>query len=113
MAHGLPAPTFRLTDGFVTTIWRKPELALSHVIGETQQVTQQVRRLLKAVTGEMTRAELMEAVELKDRVSFSRNYLEPALTATLLEMTQPESPNSPTQKYRLTEKGRQIAESKT
>lgn len=71
-----------------------------------QQVTQQVAKLLAACVGELSRAELMQAVGIKDRVSFSRNYLDPALADNLIEMTQPDSPNSPTQKYRLTEKGR-------
>lgn len=53
--------------------------------------------------------ELMVAVGLKARVNFSRNYLVPALANGLIEMTLPDSPNSPTQKYRLTPKGRQIA----
>ena len=65
-AHGLQEPSFTLTDGFVTTIWRKPELALSNVTPQpdpgatevTQQVTQQVMQLLTLVAGEMTRAEL-------------------------------------------------------
>ena len=48
----------------------------------------------------------MQAVGIRDRVSFSRNYLDPALADDLIEMTQPDSPKSPTQKYRLTEKGR-------
>jgi predicted HTH transcriptional regulator len=117
IAHGLQEPTFALTDGFVTTIWRKPGLALEHVGGETQQVTEQateqvteqVRLLLKVVVGEKTRAELMAVVGLKSRVNFSRNYLEPALAAGLIEMTLPDSPNSPTQKYRLTDKGQQVA----
>lgn len=34
--------------------------------------------------------------------------LKPLLEAELLEMTQPNSPKSPTQKYRLTEKGQQL-----
>jgi predicted HTH transcriptional regulator len=107
-AHGLQEPTFALIDGFVTTIWRKPGLALEHVGGEiqqvTEQVTEQVRLLLKVAVGEKTRAELMAAVGLKSRVNFSRNYLEPALASGLIEMTLPDSPNSPTQKYRLTDK---------
>jgi predicted HTH transcriptional regulator len=74
----------------------------------TQQVAQQVRRLLGGLKGEMSRSELMHSVNLKDRVSFSKNYLEPAFSDGLIEMTQPDSPRSPTQKYRLTEKGRQI-----
>ena len=56
------------------------------------------------IDGEMSRAELMKAVKLKDRVSFSKNYLEPALENGLIEMTQPDSPKSPTQKYKITEK---------
>ncbi len=72
-----------------------------------QQVTQQVMKLLVACNGEQSRADLMQAVEIKDRVSFARNYLDPAIEADLIEMTQPDSPQSPTQKYRLTEKGRQ------
>ncbi|MBK7049859.1 MAG: hypothetical protein IPH54_03235 [Rhodoferax sp.] len=110
-----------MTDGFVTTIWRKPELALVHVGGEvaegteqatlqaTPQVTLQVAQLLTALAGEMSRAELMAAVGLKDRGTFAKNYLEPALSAGLIERTLPGSPNSPTQKYRLTGKGQQRA----
>ena len=69
-------------------------------------------KLVNSLTGEMTRAELMEAVGLKDRVSFSTNYLEAAIIANLVEMTQPDSPRSPTQKYRLTELGRQFLQNK-
>lgn len=74
----------------------------------TQQVTQQVKRPIAVSIGELSRAELMQALGIKDRVSFSRNYIEPALKYNLLEMTQPDSPKSPTQKYRLTDKGRKI-----
>lgn len=112
-AHGLQEPEFKQTDGFVTTIWRKPELALSHVGGETrevaEQVTEQVAQLLKLAVGEMTRSELMAAVGLRARVNFSRNYLDPALEKGLIEMTLPHSPKSPTQKYRLTPSGQQLA----
>ena len=116
-AHGLPEPAFGLTDGFVTTIWRKPELALAHVGGETDQVTlqvtpqvalqvtPQVAQLLATLKGEMSRTDMMAAVGLKDRGNFSENYLEPALAAGLIERTLPGSPNSQTQKYRLTVKG--------
>ena len=75
----------------------------------TQQVTQQVRRLLGVLRGEMDRTELMAALGLRDRVGFKYTYLDPALEAGLIEMTQPDSPRSPTQKYRLTEKGVTLA----
>jgi len=69
------------------------------------QVTPQVMRLLKKVEGEMSRSQLMKAVKLKDRVNFSKSYLEPALFLNFIEMTQPDSPRSPTQKYRITANG--------
>ncbi len=68
----------------------------------TPQVTQQVSRLLHYLVGAMSRSELMRVLDLKDRVSFSKNYLEPAMLSGMIEMTQPDSPKSPTQKYRLT-----------
>ena len=76
----------------------------------TQQVTQQVRKLLALCVGEASGTELMKAVGLKDRVTFARNYLEPALAEAFIEMTQPDSPTSPTQKYRLTAKGKSVVE---
>ena len=69
----------------------------------SQQVTQQVRDLLNALNGEMTRLEIMTSLKLKDRVNFTKNYLKPALEKGFIEMTQPNSPNSPTQKYRKAE----------
>lgn len=72
------------------------------------QVTHQVQTLLLACVGEMNRTDLMQALDLKDRTNFRQTYLEPALKQGLIEMTQPNSPRSPTQKYRLTEQGRQM-----
>lgn len=70
------------------------------------QFSQQVRRLLVALEGEMTRAAIMKALTLRDRVTFGNSYLGPALKIGLVEMTQPDSPRSPTQRYRLTAWGR-------
>lgn len=70
------------------------------------QVTPQVARLLGVLVGEWSRDELMAALKLRDRKSFRERYLAPALANGLIEMTQPASPNSPGQRYRLTEIGR-------
>ena len=64
-----------------------------------------VRRLIETLDGEMSRAKIMKAIGIKDRVTFTDYYLAPALKLGLVEMTQPDSPRSPTQKYRLTKKG--------
>ena len=76
----------------------------------TPQVTPQVIRLLSAMDGEMDRGQIQLALGLKDRKNFRLAYLAPALEAGLIEMTQPDTPSSPTQKYCLTLKGKQLRE---
>ena len=71
------------------------------------QVTPQVGRLLLVLQNEMTRAEIQDALQLRDRKSFRELYLSPALSQELVEMTIPDKPKSRLQKYRLTSKGRQ------
>ncbi len=65
-------------------------------------------RLLSVLAGEMTRQQLKEALGLKDDEHFRKAYLLPALEAGLVEMTIPDKPRSSKQKYRLTNKGRQV-----
>ena len=81
------------------------ELNTEVTLQVTPQVTPQVTALLESLDGEKMRSQLMATLSLKDRVNFSENYLEPSLKLELIEMTQPDSPKSPTQKYRLTTKG--------
>lgn len=69
------------------------------------QVTPQVKELLLALKGEMSRDQLQLALGLQDRKSFTARYLKPALSAGLIEMTIPNKPNSRLQKYRLINKG--------
>ena len=49
---------------------------------------------------------MMSELGFASRPMFIANYLNPATSGGYVEMTQPDSPKSPTQKYRLTEKGR-------
>lgn len=75
----------------------------------TEQVTEQVRRLCVALEQEaLGTKELMQSLGLKHRPSFPAGYLTPALKQHLVEMTQPDSPRSPTQKYRLTAQGKAL-----
>ena len=76
--------------------------------GNELRLSRPVRMLLDALEGEMSRARLMKAIGIKDRVTFTDYYLSPAVKLGLVEMTQPNSPRSPTQKYRLTEKGKSL-----
>ena len=74
----------------------------------TPQVTPQVKRLIAVVDAEMTRAEVMAVLDLKDRMHFANEYLQPALDSGMIEMTIPDKPRSSKQKYRLTPKGREM-----
>lgn len=67
--------------------------------------SQYVLKLLKVFVGEMSVLEMMAKLKLGGRRNFLEKYLSPAIEASLVEMTQPDSPRSPTQKYRLTAKG--------
>ncbi len=63
-----------------------------------------VKNLIKVLEGEMSREELQEALQLKDRKYFRTVYINEALNGGWIEMTEAE-PNHPKQKYRLTKKG--------
>lgn len=83
----------------------------------TPQVDPQVKaaespvlRLVRVLAGEMSRQELQIALGLRNKRSFRKLYLDPAIEAGLVEMTDPESPRSPQQKYRLSPQGRELAE---
>ena len=71
------------------------------------QVSDQVARLLAALQGGARSAtELMASLKLSHRPTFRNNYIRPALSAGLVEMTRPESPTARNQRYRLTAHGR-------
>lgn len=72
-----------------------------HIPQVSPQVSPQVKRLIAIINGEMSKEELMIILALKDAKNFRKLYLLPALSNNLIEMTQPNTPQSPTQKYRL------------
>ena len=74
------------------------------------QVTVRVERLITVLAGMMNRAQLQEAIRLRDRSHFTSAYLKPALDAGLIEMTLPDKPTSPNQRYRRTAAGEALAQ---
>ena len=75
----------------------------------SDQVSDQVARLLAALrTGPKTTADLMADLGLSHRPTFRKNYLHPAMSAGLVDMTRPGSPSAKNQKYRLTARGRRM-----
>jgi ATP-dependent DNA helicase RecG len=96
----------------VTVTFTAPETAQQDTPHVTQQDPQQDtphgRRLLEAVGGEKSRAELMQTLHIRDRVHFAVSYLHPTLELGALEMTQPDKPRSVNQRYCLTPLGKTI-----
>lgn len=74
-------------------------------LATTQQVTQQVERLLSVLDeAEMSLREIMEQLGLSDRNNVMKNYVNPALELGLIERTVSDKPNSRLQKYRKTKR---------
>ena len=117
---GNPAPEFKQQDFMVLATIRQHKNAVVQGVSEDTskdtskgtsrgQVRGQVARLLETLKDdEMSVRELMDKFDFKSRDKFLANYLTPALEAGYVEMTQPDSPKSPTQKYRLSEAGRKV-----
>ena len=63
-----------------------------------------LQRLLSILKEDMSVKEMMAALNFHSRDKFLKNYLSPALKAGLVEMTEPDSPKSPKQKYRRTDR---------
>jgi Fic family protein len=69
------------------------------------EVTPEVKKMLLAISGEMSRKQIQEKLGLSDEKNFREAYQQPAVAANLIEMTIPDKPNSRLQKYRITPKG--------
>lgn len=80
------------------------DIALDHnkaSVHVSDHVSDQVKALLKVLGNEyLSRQEIMQLLSLSHRPTFSKNYLKPALAMGVVEMKEPNSPTSPTQKYR-------------
>lgn len=97
---------------FVEFMLEATRAALEEAVASDQvndQVGDQVIRLLGVVgKKEFGASELMSGLGHSHRLTFREDYLEPALAAAVIGRTQPDSPRSPTQRYRLTDKGRRL-----
>jgi ATP-dependent DNA helicase RecG len=74
----------------------------------TSKPTPEVWRLLGVLDDELSRQIIQDRLGLKDSKHVRKVYLQPAIQAGLVEMTQPDKPRSSRQQYRLTEKGRAL-----
>jgi len=122
---GLPEPEFLLTDGFVTRIRPKPELAFKAVGGKTGAVAGQVTgkrdqvgtksglsrdqvAILSNCAEPKSLAEILALAGRSNRTKFRDQVVNPLLRQGLLEMTIPDKPKSRLQQYRLTRQGKTV-----
>lgn len=104
----LKEPEFLQEDVFKTILWRTGQ-ATGQATGQViPAVSEPIRRVILVMKGEMKRAVIQKILGLKHRENFIENYMVPSLESDIIEMTHPETPNHPNQKYRLTEKGLEI-----
>ena len=68
----------------------------------------QVKRLLSALEGEMSRQDILHVLGLSDRKSLRQRHLSPALHHGYAVMTRPDAPSAKNQKYRFTPRGRRV-----
>jgi site-specific DNA-methyltransferase (adenine-specific) len=78
------------------------------IVDKSLQVSKQVKSLVNVLESDMSRLQLMSALNIKSKYYFVEKYLRETIETGLIELTQPDSPSSPTQKYRLTKKGEKM-----
>jgi predicted HTH transcriptional regulator len=121
-AAGLRAPEFRQDEGhFVQTLWRAPNRqATTQTSGqaeaqEAQAEAQEAQAginftdnllLTACLNGPLLGQELLKAAGYAERTGNFKRSLEKLLDKKLLEMTIPDKPTSPRQRYRITATGR-------
>ncbi len=113
---GLPDPEFHTDGSSVWVIFHYNRKAVGHDPTAAPQqphsyptANLQLRKVLSAI-GEQTLAakEIMGSMGLKDKSNFLELYLYPAIRQNLIEPIYPNNPKHPGQKYRLTEKGKDL-----
>lgn len=131
--QGVPEPEYEVMAGFVKIVFRKKSIAtegatkkiLCLFAGNKQSLSSHqvitklslsipvISELLQKMAEPMSAKEMREFCGLKDATYFRGNVIDALSEAGLVEMTQPDSPRSPTQKYRLTEEGKKALEALT
>jgi ATP-dependent DNA helicase RecG len=119
---GSPEAKFDTDDErsyFITTIYAHPEFKKISVTPPVNPpvnppvsppVNPQVEKLLTLFlkNERLGNQEIRELLGLKDKKSFRKYYIDPAMKIGAIEYSIPDKPNSRIQKYRLTNPGRQI-----
>lgn len=86
-----------MLDAILETVSRILEESNKHSSYKSSQVKKLISVMEEGIP--YTLRELLELVEMKSRVSFKKNYLDPAIESGLIKMTLPDTPSSRNQRY--------------
>jgi predicted HTH transcriptional regulator len=121
---GLKSPEYHQEEDFRVVIWRRNQdtgpsegLIKDQVVTKLSPSCHQVVtklsssipvifELLRKMAEPMSAKEMREFCGQKDHTYFKNNVINPLIESGVVEMTLQNSPNSPTQRYRLTEAGK-------
>lgn len=122
---GLPKPQISDNGYMVKVIFARPEnenrTPVEHRLNtgrtpvehRSNEISTALLNLIRAIGENWYSAkELREIMGFKSKSSFIKNYLSPAQNAGIIQLEDAESPQSPNQRYGLTEKGKQILSQK-
>ena len=74
------------------------------ILGTKQGLSLDHLKILKSCNNESSATELMEILNRTNKSKFKNTIINPLVENGFLELTNPDKPKSPTQKYRLTSK---------
>ena len=110
-AYPCPPPRIEADTDWYRMIFSRAEaenLATTEQVGTKLGLSRDQVEILRNSVTEKAVNELMSLVGRSNRTKFRDQVLRPLLDAKFIEMTIPDKPTSSKQKYRLTEKGRQV-----
>ena len=120
-AQGVPEPEYEVAGGFVRMIFRKsfaasglskdqvvtkPGVSWEEVGSKLGVSWEEVEKLIVALQHPMFLNDLKELYGWNNASKFKEKYINPLIAEGLVDMTVPNKPTSPNQKYYLTEKGK-------
>ena len=110
--EGLPEPIYKTDADSVRLIFRYESInhpSTTQVPPKYHPSTTQVANLIAAIGDEIySVTEIMEKLQLNNRRYFTKEYLKIAVMEGAVEPLYPDQPKHPKQKYRLTEKGKNM-----
>ncbi|HKK44203.1 MAG TPA: ATP-binding protein, partial [Balneolaceae bacterium] len=114
--NGSPEPDFKTDEActyFLTVLYSHPELILGQSDQDSDQATDQdgdqatdqELKVLELCRQPHSRKEILEELGLSNHQYNYQRHIEPLLERNWLELTVPDKPKSPNQKYKTTKKG--------